>query len=117
MPSKWIDRQIDEVLLTTAMSAGFLYARRRARRILPKVVVGGAVVTALGAAAAATAAGVGVLGLAGGAAAWYRHRSKAGAPATDWHPAGAGGPPATTFGSNSGDAVVKDTESKPSTAK
>jgi hypothetical protein len=117
MSSKWIDRQIDEVLLATTMSAGFLYARRRARRILPKVVVSGAVVTVLGTAAAATAAGVSVLGIAGGAAAWYRHRSKAGVPAADLHPAGAGGPPATTFGSNARDALMKDPESKPSTAK
>ncbi|HMD57157.1 MAG TPA: hypothetical protein VKG82_06765 [Solirubrobacteraceae bacterium] len=76
MPSEWIERQIDEVLLTTATTAGLLYARRRARRIFPKVMIGGAV-AAVGTVAAAAAAGVVVLGLAAGATAWYRHRSQA----------------------------------------
>ena len=39
----------------------------------PKVALGAVVATGVGAAAAATVAGIGVVGVAGGAAAWYRH--------------------------------------------
>jgi len=92
--AKWIDRQIDEVLLTVATTTGLMYARRRFRRALPKVMIGGTVV-ALGAAATATAAGIGVVGVAAGAAVWYRHRSKASAPTGGWT-----GPP-TAVGSDS----------------
>lgn len=103
MSATWIERQIDEALLTTATTTGLLYARRRARRVLPKVMIGGAVVVALGAATA----GVGVLGVAGAATAWYRHRSKAVAPANGWK-----APPATV-GSNSGGASVRQTAPEP----
>jgi hypothetical protein len=107
--SKWIDRQIDEALLAVALQAGFLYAHRRARRVLPKVAVGAVVVTgaAVVTAAAATAAGVGALGVAGGAAAWYR-RSKRSAEtvpqpvAPGWRPAG--------VGSNAGNASATESE-------
>jgi len=93
MPTDWIDRQVDEVLLTTATAAGLLYARRRVRRLLPKVMVGGAVVAGLGAAATAAIAAAGVLGVAGAGTAWYRHRSKAVASSNGWKatPAAAGG--------------------------
>jgi hypothetical protein len=77
MPSDWLERQIDELLLTTATITGLAYARRRARRArraLAKVMIGGAV-AAFG--AAATAAIAGGLGIAAGARAWYRHRSSA----------------------------------------
>jgi hypothetical protein len=86
--SKWIDRQVDEALLTASTVTGILYARRRARRMLPKAIAGGVVVAAMGSAAVVAAAGIGVLGtgVAGAAgAAWYRHRKKA-ASATDWQP-------------------------------
>ncbi|HMD52390.1 MAG TPA: hypothetical protein VKG62_06715 [Solirubrobacteraceae bacterium] len=107
MSSKWIDRQIDEILLTTAMSAGLLYARRRIRRLLPKVMIGGAVATTLGAAAA----GVGVLALAGAAAAWYQRRSRAVTPAAGWYPSGSSAPAAATAGSGAGDGDLKDAPS------
>lgn len=100
MPSKWVDRQIDEVLLTTALSAGSLYARRRARRVLPKVLVGAAVVTTVGAAAAAT--GIGVLAIA-----WYRHRRTAAAQSAGQYPIGGGGAAGATFGSGSGESPLK----------
>lgn len=68
MMSKRIERQIDDVLLATAMGAGFLYARRRVRRVLSHAAV---------AAVAATAtAGLGVLGTAGLVAAWRRNRGQ-----------------------------------------
>jgi hypothetical protein len=88
---RWVERQIDEALLMISMQTAFLYAHRRARRVLPKVAVGAAVATGVSAAAAATVAGLGVVGVAGGAAAWYRHskRSAAAAPqpaAPAWRP-------------------------------
>jgi hypothetical protein len=68
MTSKLIERQIDDALLATAMGAGFLYARRRVRRLLSRAAV---------AAAAATAtAAVGALGTAGLLAAWQRNRAQ-----------------------------------------
>ena len=63
-----IDRQIDDVLLATAVSGGFLYTRRRVRRAARTLARGTALV-------GVGAAGVGALGVAG-AAAWYRRRSK-----------------------------------------
>jgi len=112
---KWVERQIDEALLAIAMQSGFLYAHRRARRALPKVALGTAVATGAAAAAAAAVAaaiaGVGVVGLAGGAAAWYRHSKKSAAvtpqpAAADWRP--------TNFGSNADSSSAKATESAPS---
>src|SRR5271155_2787458 len=102
---KWVDRQIDEALLAIAMQAGFLYAHRRARRVFPKVALGAAVATGVGAAAAATVAGIGVVGVAGGAEAWYRHSKKSAAVSpqagdASWRPAGAGAAPATSLASN-----------------
>jgi MYXO-CTERM domain-containing protein len=64
------DRQIDDALLATAVSAGFLYARRRVRRIGRRVARSAVV-------AGAGAAGVGALGVAG-AVAWQQRRSKLG---------------------------------------
>jgi hypothetical protein len=61
------DRQIDDALLATAVSAGFLYARRRVRRIGRKVARSAVV-------AGGAAAGVGALGVAGAAVAWQRRR-------------------------------------------
>jgi hypothetical protein len=84
--SKWVERQIDEVLLTAATTTGLLYARRRARRVVPKVMVGTAVVVAAGAAAAVAVTGLGVLGV-GGAAAWYRRSSRKAGPADGWQAA------------------------------
>jgi hypothetical protein len=74
MPSEWLERQIDELLLTTATITGLAYARRRARRArrtFAKIMIGGAV--------AAFGAIAGGLGIAAGARAWYRHRSSAAA--------------------------------------
>ena len=81
--SKWIDRQIDDALLMVSTATATVYARRQARRHLPKVVVGGALVVAAGTAAAAAAAGLGVLTAGGaGAAVWYRHNKKSWS--SDW---------------------------------
>jgi hypothetical protein len=114
MKSKWIDRQIDEALLLVATQAAFLYAQRRARRVLPRVALGTAVVTGVGAvtaAAAATAAGIGAVGLAGGGVVLYRRRAKSAAAAvgasTAWRPAGGGVPSATAVGANAGDPPAK----------
>ncbi len=101
-----------------SMQTAFLYAHRRARRVLPKVAVGAAVATGVSAAAAAAVAGIGVVGVAGGAAAWYRHSKKSAAVTPE---PGAGGwrPPATpesNFASNAGSASVKATESESSSA-
>jgi hypothetical protein len=68
MTSKRIERQIDDALLATAMGAGFLYVRRRVRRLLSRATV-------VAAAATATAA-VGALGTAGFVAAWQRNRAQ-----------------------------------------
>lgn len=76
MLGKRVERVIDEALLHTATLSGVLYVQRRTRRALPKIAVGTAVLAGLGAAAATAAAGVGAVGLAGGAAAWYRHRER-----------------------------------------
>jgi hypothetical protein len=109
---KWVERQIDEALLAIAMQAGFLYAHRRARRLLPKVALGAVVATSVGAAAATAVAGIGVVGVAGGAAAWYRH-SKRNAPvapepaAAGWRPTGVGSAPDTNLGSNAGSSVAQ----------
>jgi len=114
---KWVDRQIDEALLAIAMQAGFLYAHRRARRVLPKVALGAVVATGVGAAAAVTVAGIGVVGVAGGAAAWYRH-SKRSAPvapepaAPGWRPSGVGATRETSLGSNADGAGAKASESE-----
>ncbi len=68
MISKRIERQIDDALLATAMSAGFLYVRRRVRRLLSRAAV---------AAAAGTATAVlGALGAAGLVAIWRRNRAQ-----------------------------------------
>jgi hypothetical protein len=115
MTSKWVERQVDEALLLVATQAAFLYAHRRARRLLPKVAVGAAVITGVGAATATAAAGLGAVGVLGGAGAWYRHRSKKAAAATvDWRPPAAG---ASSVGSNSGAAPLKDTRSELSSSE
>jgi hypothetical protein len=63
MPSKRIEHQIDDALLATTMTAGFLYVRRRLRRLLSRLVV-----------AATVTSGLGALGAAGAALAWQRKR-------------------------------------------
>jgi hypothetical protein len=99
MTRQWIEGQIDDALLAIAMGAGFLYVRRRVRRILREVAVGGAI-----------AAGLGTLGVAAAAAAFYRSRTKrSGEPtpppvpgaSSDWQPTGAGTPAAAPAGANS----------------
>ncbi len=75
--SNRLDRQIDDALLTASTSLAFIYARRRARRAAPKILIGTGVVAAAGTVAAGAIIGVGLLGAGGAAAAWYRHRSKA----------------------------------------
>ncbi len=121
---KWVERQIDEALLAIAMQAGFLYAHRRARRVLPKVALGAAVATGVGAAtaAAATVAGIGVVGVAGGAAAWYRHSKKSAAVSpqqgdSGWRPAGAGAAAETNLASNADSPSVRASESERSTTE
>jgi type IV secretion system protein TrbL len=71
MARKWIERQVDEVLLVLALEAGLLYVRRRARRVLRKGAHGAAVVTGLGAGAV-----LGSVAVAAAAAAWYRRRAR-----------------------------------------
>jgi len=71
MTSKRIERQIDDALLAAAMGAGFLYTRRRVRRLLSH-----AAVAAVAAAAATAAAGLGTLGTAGLVAIWQRNRAQ-----------------------------------------
>ncbi len=120
MTPKWIERQVDEALLLVATQAAFLYVQRRARRLLPKVVLGTAVVGGVGAVAATAAAGIGALALVGGGVAWYRHRANsatavATAFASDWPPAGAAASPrATVAGSEPGDSPAKPAESESS---
>ena len=63
-----VERQIDDALLAVAMSAGFLYVRRRIRRAARTLGRAGMVL-------AAGAAAVAVLGVAGGAAARRRRSS------------------------------------------
>ena len=71
MAQSWIDRQIDDALLATSVSAGFLYARRRVRRVRRRLTRGAIILGA-----AATVGGIGAAGAAGGAFARYRKRSR-----------------------------------------
>jgi len=82
--SKRFDRQIDDLLLTTATTLGMIYARRRVRRAAPKVLLGTGVLAAAGTAAVATVVGIGTLGVGGAAAVWYRRRANATDAANDW---------------------------------
>src|SRR5271168_4926631 len=74
--SKWVDRQIDDALLMVSTATATVYARRQARRHLPKVMVGGALAAAAGTAAAVAAAGIGILAAGGAGAVWYRQNKK-----------------------------------------
>jgi hypothetical protein len=74
--SKRFEHQIDEALLLVATQAGLLYVQRRTRRVFRKLTVGATVVTGVGMATATVAAGIGAVGLAGGAVTWYRRRAK-----------------------------------------
>jgi hypothetical protein len=65
MAPKRLERQIDDALLATATWAGFVYVRRRFRRLLSHAAV-----------AATIAGGVGAIGLAGAAVAWCRSRAR-----------------------------------------
>jgi hypothetical protein len=96
MARKWIEGQIDDALLAMAIGAGFLYLRRRVRRLVRGVAVGGAV-----------AAGLGTLGISAAMAAWFRSRAAKSAPVapppepTDWR-ASAGTPEASVETNSSG---------------
>jgi hypothetical protein len=70
MATNWIDRQIDDLLLATSVSTGYVYARRRTRRALRRLTR--ATLLTAGAATAVTAGGVAI---AGGALA-RRHRRR-----------------------------------------
>jgi hypothetical protein len=111
---EWLDRRFDDALLAIAMEAGFLYARRRARRVLRKLATRTAVVTGVGVATVAVTAGVGAVGAACGAVAWFRSRAKrsaamARASALAGESGTAPGPPsATSAGSNSSGPSDKD---------
>ena len=74
--SKRFEHQIDEALLLVATQAGLLYVQRRTRRVFRKITVGATVATGVGVATATVAAGIGAVGLAGGAVTWYRRRAK-----------------------------------------
>jgi hypothetical protein len=83
--AKWVDRQIDDALLMVSTAAATAYAHRQARRHLPKLIVGGALVAAVGTAAAVAATSLGILGAGGAGALWYRRKKQAGA-STGWQP-------------------------------
>jgi hypothetical protein len=74
--AKRFEHQIDEALLLVATQAGLLYVQRRTRRVFRKITVGATVATGVGVATATVAAGIGAVGVAGGAVAWYRRRAK-----------------------------------------
>jgi len=107
-PSAWVDRQVDDALLMVSTATGTVYARRQARRHLPKVIVGGAVLAAVGMAAAAAATGIGILGAGGAGVAWYRYRKNAPSP-TGWQT-----PPAPVAANSS---EAKNTAASVSAAK
>jgi threonine/homoserine efflux transporter RhtA len=69
MASRKIERGIDDALLATATWAGYLYLRRRARRIFSQAVTGAAVTAAAGAVATV-----------GAAVTWKRSRSPKATP-------------------------------------
>ena len=94
--SKWVDQQIDDALLMVSTATAAVYARRQARRHLPKVMVGGALIAAAGAAAAVAAVGIGVLGAGGAGAVWYRHNKKA--SSSDWQMPAAAAPNSANMG-------------------
>ena len=81
--SKRLDRQIDDLLFTATTTLGVIYARRRIRRAVPKVLVGAGVLAAAGTVAAGAVA-VGTLGIGSAAAVRYRKRSKAAAAPEAW---------------------------------
>jgi hypothetical protein len=82
--SNRLDQHIDDALLTASTSLAFIYARRRARRAAPKVLIGTGVVAAAGTVAVGAMIGVGLLGAGGAAVAWYRHRSKTSESMNGW---------------------------------
>jgi hypothetical protein len=65
VPSKRIERQIDDALLATATTAGFVYARRRFRRALAQARL-----------AVTVAAAMSGLAVLAAAMAWMRRRSR-----------------------------------------
>jgi|HubBroStandDraft_3_1064219.scaffolds.fasta_scaffold373087_2 hypothetical protein len=65
MTPKRIEHQIDDALLATAATAGFLYVRRRVRRLLSRLAL-----------AASVTSGLGALGAVGAALAWRRKRGR-----------------------------------------
>jgi hypothetical protein len=65
MASKRIEHQIDDALLATATAAGFLYVRRRVRRLLSRLAL-----------AVTATSGLGAIGAAGAALAWQRKRAQ-----------------------------------------
>ena len=111
----WLDRRFDDALLAIAMEAGFLYARRRVKRIVRTLAKRTVLVTGVGVVTVTVAACVGALGAAGGTAAWLRARARrsaamarasafAGPPA-----AGAGPAAATSAGANSDGPAAPET--------
>jgi hypothetical protein len=64
VPSRKIDRRIDDALLATAMWASVLYVRRRMRRLYAQLAI-----------SAAVGAAVTAVGVAGAVAAWTRRRA------------------------------------------
>jgi hypothetical protein len=72
MASKRIERQIDEALLMASLGTGFVYVRRRVRRVRRKLAIGGAILAGTGAAVATA----GAAGVVGGVVARYRGRAK-----------------------------------------
>ena len=105
--SKWVDRQIDDALLMVSTATATVYARRQARRHLPKVMVGGALIAAAGTAVAVAAVGIGVLGAGGAGAVWYRRNKKT--SSSDWQMPAAAAP--------NGATVEKQAATPASTAK
>jgi hypothetical protein len=65
VPSRKIERRIDDALLATALWASVLYVRRRMRRIYSQLAL-----------SAAVGAGVTAVGVAGAVLAWTRRRAR-----------------------------------------
>jgi hypothetical protein len=65
MASKRLEHRIDDALLAAATTAGFLYIRRRVRRLLSRLAL-----------TASVTSGLGALGAAASALAWQRKRRR-----------------------------------------
>ena len=118
MDRDWLERRFDDALLAITMEAGFLYVRRRVRRVLRKLASRTALVTGVGVATVLVTAGIGVLGAACGTAAWLKGRARrsaamarasafTSAPAAGAAPVGATGAGSNSDGQAASDAALE----------